>query len=94
MRLFWSHQTHSISKCNKCVQGTPVARDETIKNEQTLVHAKIGLFCVALQAVVVFDIILLLCMWQLLEGKIVFSLTVMGGNIHGESLFFSYDLEK
>lgn len=53
---------------------------------------KTGLFC--LQAVVVFCGILLLCMWQLLEGKIVFSLTVMGGNLHGESLFFTYDLKK
>lgn len=66
-----------------------MARDETTKNEQTLVMHKIGLFHLPLQAVVAFCGILLLCMWQLLEGKMVSSLTVMGGNMHGESLFFS-----
>lgn len=34
---------------------------------------------------------LLLCMWQLLEGKIVFSLAVTG---NGELLFFSYDFKE
>ena len=56
---------------------------------------KIGLCCLfALARVVAFCGILLLCMWQLLEGKIVFSLTVMGENMREESFFFSYDFKE